>query len=265
MVINGDGGKRGDIHPVLHLVSHRTCQFRIKPVYPLNKQDTVSRKRYPLTFELTYTFFKIVCGDLHLITFYEGTQMLVEQLQIKSHKGFVIIVAGLVPRSEMTVHKIIIKRDHNRSQQIGEQLYGEPLGESGLARRGRSGYEHYLGSPCPVTVSDCLGYPAYMFGVKCLCHIYHHARLPALHSSVKRTGITYTYDTVKLLICLECAEQFGLIPLLGRASRIRRVTSKKQETLLIRHKPKLTQKPCTRHQWRQSGISQSVKAVIYCI
>jgi len=68
--------------------------------------------------------------------------LLVEEGQVQRFQCLKVVLSLLVSRGVLAVHEVVVQRDGEGPDAVGQQLDGEPPGEGGLAGRGGAGNQH---------------------------------------------------------------------------------------------------------------------------
>ena len=142
MVIEQDGCQRRDIDTELLRFGDLRGELRVQGVDALDDENVVGLHAQLLAALLAASRLEVIFRQLYLLATEERVELVVDELEIEGIDALVVIFALVVLGRVLTVDKIVVERNLQRFDAVGQQVYAQTLAGGGLSGGRRTGEEH---------------------------------------------------------------------------------------------------------------------------
>ena len=200
----------------------------------LDHEHVVVGHAQPPAVAFAHARLEIVLGQLHLLATEEGVELRVEQGQVEGVEALVVELAVGVERRVGAVHEVVVERNLQRFEAVGQQLDAEPLARRGLARRRRAGQQH---QPHVLVAGYLVGNLRYFLLLQGLRHVDEVGGPPGIHHLVEVSHGADAHDALPPMVLLEDLEHLFLMDELGQHARRLQVGDAQQQAVVERLQP----------------------------
>ncbi len=224
-----------------------------------NDERLVGFELYLAAAVLAHSGYEVVGGDFDAFAFQHSHQVFVEEFEVDGLNGLEVVIALFVSRDMFAIDEVVVEGYGHGPDAVDPQLDVEPLGESGLAGRGRSGDEddpYLVGA-----LADVVGDLGELFLVKGFGDADDLGGLPPGDEFVEVGDVWAAEDFPPLFGLLEDLEEFGLFGIRRQNVRVVLFREAKDEAGRVEFEFEYLEVPGARRH-RAVEIAEGVAAVV---
>ena len=235
VVVDGDGGQRGDEYLEQGLGGQQTGQLRVQPVDAFHDDDIVLSYAELLPVVKALSRLEGELGDFHFLACQQPLDVVGERVYVERVDAFVVIFAVLVAGRVLPVDKIIVQGQVDRTDAVYHQLDGKPFAERGFPGGGGTCNEHHLHLPLPCF--DLVGNLGYFLLVQGFADFNHGTCHFLFYQLVQAADVGHFEDFAPMLVLVEHLEELVLRKGGQQRGRVFPVGQLQQHAVLVGDKP----------------------------